>query len=659
MQAIKIISYIIISILLIGISMAVTSQVTSFTSQTNPFNITFTSLYSNKDYYLPYPSYAYITNLSIKLIGYNYTNPFWCFQSGANYSSSCGGNKTGRYDTTGTSTDLYNAVDNNYSTRMDCTEGGIELYANYTGLSNSHNIIWSVNLGTNIIANISLSDTNTSCYNSTLNKWMFKWACDHFTGTRLYCRSSTLTDTPIYSDLGNISIYEEEIYWNITNSYPINVTIKANNITIANFTKLSTGYISLNNSLSNQILQLSSNINISFYSEVPTIIEVNLTNATYSYGIDNCSNSFGIPSNATALNISSYDENTLALLNINLTGTLNYSGSIYTINSININNVSICIYPNWGNTTLYAYFQESAGEKERYYIENAKINNITQQIYLYNFLDTSGVTEERTTIYDNEYKYYPNVLGLLQRYYPATNTWTTVQVDKSDETGGLIYYIYESIKDYKIIWMQDGVMLGTTAPIKFFCTSTPCETSFTVIPSSSVAYDYSGFSYTTSYNNETKIFVLTYADSAGLVKTVNLLVEQVTGAGRNVICNVNSTGASGTLTCDTSAYTGTIVVSAFRSASPDNGFFNQIITIASSLATAIANAGRTNDAIFLTFLLSIGIIGIGLVSPILTVLFAIVSSIFIYFIGAASLFTIGFIVSACLVGLIIMFMVKR
>ena len=64
----KIIFYAILCLLLIGVVIGVSGQLSSFYGQTNPFNITFESGV-NQTIYLEIPRYAYVENITINLTG--------------------------------------------------------------------------------------------------------------------------------------------------------------------------------------------------------------------------------------------------------------------------------------------------------------------------------------------------------------------------------------------------------------------------------------------------------------------------------------------------------------------------------------------------------------------------------------------------------------
>ena len=112
--------------------------------------------------------------------------------------------------------------------------------------------------------------------------------------------------------------------------------------------------ISLNTTLINYLLSTNQPINVTFHSDTAGILQVNLTNATYSYGIDNCTG-ISIPSNST-FNISTYDQKTNLPITSNGTFNIYYSGidinnpeNLYYNVIPNKQSFQFCQYPAWAN----------------------------------------------------------------------------------------------------------------------------------------------------------------------------------------------------------------------------------------------------------------------------------------------------------------------
>lgn len=97
---------------------------------------------------------------------------------------------------------------------------------------------------------------------------------------------------------------------------------------------------------------------IDFYSSTNAKININLTNASYQYGLDDCSNGFPLLTSAYAKNISFYDEGNNTPVIADVDGLWNYSidnhatYGTYTKDTNDIYNFSICIYPSYAELDI-------------------------------------------------------------------------------------------------------------------------------------------------------------------------------------------------------------------------------------------------------------------------------------------------------------------
>jgi len=68
----KIIYFVVIFLLVVGIAFAINYQVSTFSGQTDPYNITFTGKENNTEY-LEIPIYSYVKNITINIEGFQIT----------------------------------------------------------------------------------------------------------------------------------------------------------------------------------------------------------------------------------------------------------------------------------------------------------------------------------------------------------------------------------------------------------------------------------------------------------------------------------------------------------------------------------------------------------------------------------------------------------
>ena len=396
------------------------------------------------------------------------------------------------------------------------------------------------------------------------------------------------------------------------------------------------------------------------YSNSSALQWINSTNSTvYTYYLDNCSNILNIPSNATALNITFLDENTLTLLNANIVGTINLGSQNLTFSKTNINNLSLCVYPSWLNTSVNAYFQYNVSEPERYYLQNVYLNNQTQLLNLYNFNsgEASSLTEVNAIANNYAYSIYPGIIGNLQRYYPATNSWITVQNDKSDNFGNLIYYINQNSVDYQILWTLNNQLLDQTQPLKFICNSVPCQQTF-IINNNAPTTGLENFNFTHNYNNNTGIYTLTWFNPTNTVSDVRLVATMQAANGIIHICDTTVASSSGSISCNLSGYSGLIDIQAYGN--DPTPFWNDKINAAVQLLSSVLkNKGMTNDSYFLSFIFALGVIGLFMANPVAAIIGLIGSFILLSFLGMLSILTFGIIISIACMGGLIIFMIKR
>lgn len=188
----------------------------------------------------------------------NYKNYFECYQETANESTGCGGLASGSYNSF-----LYDYHDTYF-----CYQGNITI--NYTKPNNTINVIWQIKVGTYDITNYSLS---SSCFNAYDDYIILRLISHEGSGLcggtnyhRAECYDGTSWEeisyescgTPSewtgnvnesiifdgnYSSLGGVngalwrdyfggsycgSLYEEAVFWNITNTSYINQSIIKN-----------------------------------------------------------------------------------------------------------------------------------------------------------------------------------------------------------------------------------------------------------------------------------------------------------------------------------------------------------------------------------------------------------------------------------------------
>lgn len=385
-----------------------------------------------------------------------------------------------------------------------------------------------------------------------------------------------------------------------------------------------------------------------------------------SFNIDTCVNY-----NSTLINFSSYEENNqtpLILSFANLIVDYTFDNDTFYNFSTNFNNVStfaLCLDPANLTILVNAYLQYGGAKTERYYIENAYITaNVSNQyrVNLYNFESTTDLFDLKGIGYNYYYQFYTGLIAKLQRYYPANNTWLSVQNDKIDTSGQFLFYIYSQNVDYRILWELNGTEIARTDKIKFICdpASTLCTQSFTVIPTNSFTNSYRGMQFTPYYNNVTKLYTLTWSDTNGLVSSVRLTAIQSFTNTNSTLCDTTVSSSSGSIVCNLSSATGLVTIKAVRTASPGDPFYIEFIDlIINKLSDLINQKGFAKDATLLVSLSVLAAGGMAVASPVVGIMAMIGIIVLFFFMNVLTFLTAPLVIGIVCLGIIVGYALRR
>lgn len=298
---------------------------------------------------------------------------------------------------------------------------------------------------------------------------------------------------------------------------------------------------------------VSSNTNVTFYWNIYAN-EIQSNTSSYNQtilfvGMDNCS-SYTVK----AMTFTLYNESTLTTMygTLEMVFDLYLNPLVITTYSTKYQNnytYSICLSANATNYTFdgyMSYYNTSGYATRTYWFYHAPLNNITQNVSLY--LITSGESQEVTfTIKDSVGYPYPSLYVNLQRFFPALNSYNTIQIGKSDANGQLATYLIPYNAYYKMVLLDGNTILQTYSP--FLITSNAM--SFNVNTSyGSYLYKYlDKIAYSCSYNNVSLYFTCTITDTSGEVTRCYLDVMTVNTTNNQQICSVNGTSSSMTIGC--------------------------------------------------------------------------------------------------------------
>lgn len=295
--------------------------------------------------------------------------------------------------------------------------------------------------------------------------------------------------------------------------------------------------------------------------------------------LEECNATFVV--NAT--NFTAFDEaNLTRIRNWSFKGTFDYwfgSGTVKQNTSINQDSIleeNLCIKPNgrtfntdaqieYGdafNTTMTSYVTRN------YFFSNASLTNTTQhiQLFLLNSLDSTSFIIK---VQDANTNPVEDAFVSIQRFYPGDGIFRTVQIIRTDGNGESIGFYKTETVDYKHIIVKNGIVELITGRQKIFGKTTPFTLIFTIGAGEGAPWDVfenqTGISTSLSFNETNKIVSFSYIDTTGVTAFGRLLVEKpsLSNGTSTIICDVNSSIASSTLTCNVTGFSGTLVAKGY------------------------------------------------------------------------------------------------
>lgn len=403
------------------------------------------------------------------------------------------------------------------------------------------------------------------------------------------------------------------------------------------------------------------------YNSTLTIASSNFTNNLLSGGTIYSSNyvnntlSYCTSGNMT-INFTLYNEdlvnqkiNSSVELQINY-GVDNLFHYTYTFNISNTNNFGLCI--NQFNISILAniYIKQTninSGLVHRWYSYNTNLTNLTQQVALFNFNSTNGLSDLKFTMRNkNNYNYLPDIVVLLQRLYleSGNTVWRTVQVDKSDSFGLTLFDIKESTTDYKLLlYNTNNTLLKTYDSMKFYCTSGLCDLTAIIDPASYISTKQ--WDVSMSYDNLTKIITLNFNNPSGTSAVINISILQ----NNTIICSNQAVSSGGTIICNLAgkSYAGLVYVLL-----KINGVnsFGEWLDLGK---TSLANFINTKDQSIISFIIGVVCLGFGIASGVGAIISIIIALILIKLLGILSPLTVTIIITLGIIGIIIGVKVRR
>lgn len=375
--------------------------------------------------------------------------------------------------------------------------------------------------------------------------------------------------------LPGTTFYDARVYYNYTWHDGTIIDLGENNYTISSDFDIPRRNISTNYAWNWRLTYEKSDgsfayQNLTTRNQTARVINLSFCDSTATYN-----------TNRTLNFSASYETNETNIQTFDFYGTFQYwlgkgtEKKNTTISQTGINNVSICINPN--NLTYYSdaiiQYERTSYVKRNYYLVNSSLTNTTNDISLF-LLDTTFSTTFIIDVIDSVRVAIADAYIYIQRYYPGTNSFHTVEMAKTDEEGSTTGHFEAETEDYRFIIIKEGVVLYQSGTQKVIKKEIPYTLTFQVEAGASTTWqdigDLENMVWILTFDNDTSTWTYTYVDTSGTTSYGRLWVYiDNPGSGKTTICNVTSTSSAATLTCDVSGYNQTTYAAIYISRSPE------------------------------------------------------------------------------------------
>jgi len=295
-------------------------------------------------------------------------------------------------------------------------------------------------------------------------------------------------------------------------------------------------------------------------------------------------------------------------------------------------------------------YRSSGYVDRRYYLfEGQTISNNTLTNHTLRDLVSADQTSFLITMEDTSLNSYTEKYTALWRWYPDLNKYQIVEMGKTDDDGQTVSHVNTEDTDYRIgLYELDGTLITLDNPRRFVCTSAPCSLTVRV---GATDVDYSSlFDVQASLTYVSDVFTLIYNDPNQYTSGMRLYVTRETGSSTLVICNDTSTGFTGVISCNTSAYTGLKKAVVYRSASPE-------VIILQKAVSELNTTFNSGFGLFISMFLWLAIVLTGFaVNPIFTIILGVVGLIPALLLGSVNL---TIFTGIAVLGALVIHLIKR
>jgi len=396
--------------------------------------------------------------------------------------------------------------------------------------------------------------------------------------------------------------FESQVWDTDNSTFNLNITVDANaelftssliyNGTSYPATAINTGNGNYTLTRKIDIHPQKSNGNVSFFWRLTLDVGTGFTsqNSTEKSHVVNRT-SYNITTTNSALNISFYDEDTLAPIFSKFEsefvwylgdGTQTRNISFGLNNSLH--NVTFGINP--GDEAFYTsyYFEIINSSDEFLYLNriyefnDEKLTNTMKNKPLYLLNNTKG-SNINIRVRDQSLNPLENYNVRISRYYPDEGVYRIVESRNTDSFGQFVAKLIENNVKYKFeFYDSEGILRETEDDVYIICTSSICYKDF-VIETAGEDFDrffnLTDYDWTLTYNNETKTFRFTWDDDRGENAVHRFEIRLIQFNGTTYVFNDTSTADEGSLTY-TATIDGTYTAQPFRTA---NGVTRKIAVL--------------------------------------------------------------------------------
>jgi len=318
-------------------------------------------------------------------------------------------------------------------------------------------------------------------------------------------------------------------------------------------------------------------------------------------------------------------------------------------------NFGLCIDPGTDNFTMDAQleYDNDFFEKKLYYFNDYFIDNVTDFLDL--FL-TEGTTQVTLTVKDFDDSVVPDAVIKILSYDLATDTSTTTEIVETDTNGEALVQLVLNTEWYVFIVEVDGVIKLQTAPTRITTTTKTLRIDLEDIKYFD-RYDVTrGIVHSLTWTNATNLFTFTWSDPSGEVVDACLKVSRRSVNDESVLFDRCIVSTAGTITHDineTITDQTFVAVSYVKFGIGESYILN---TLVQSFEQTFKKFGLTG--IFVSLLLILTLICIGIWHPVVAVLLAIFGLIVVSILGVFSV-SWGVLIGVIIMGGILIYRLTK